>query len=216
MGLPVGIPPLHRRRGRLGQLFRTRAAHRRVSRLRVVGGGMMKPVRRRAALGVLLSAGLFAAGLIAWCIVRFHDEVPNLFLEADTDCDGGLSWRDLEKFQELVAGTFSYTENTRAWRPDEYLTAGKGDCEDFALFTGGWSGSGAGGPSSGSYVAEIAPSGTRCVWSTPGRSRRGTSCRWTTNMWGDSRTPSSRDGPSPRSWFPRRPTDSRCNFFSSP
>ncbi|MFP4563920.1 MAG: hypothetical protein ACLFRY_11500 [Spirochaetia bacterium] len=156
---------------------------------------------------------LLAAGLIAWGIVRFHDEVPNLFLEADpayteaayiappeegpepsraaeaasaesaareadaegewvltseyeallferaehfiqatgiddvdlltayaaadTDCDGGLSWRELEVFQELVAGTFAYAENSRALRPDEFLTAGEGDCEDFALFTAG-------------------------------------------------------------------------------
>lgn len=163
---------------------------------------------------------LLAAGLIVWGIARFHDELPNLFLEADpeytetahitsthdafdqtresreapgtgpehqaevkevsaegtpernepdvyrelllkragsfieasgisdpelltvyaaadTDGDGGLSWRELEVFQELVFGTFIYADNPRALSPDEFLSAGEGDCDDFALFTAG-------------------------------------------------------------------------------
>ena len=64
-------------------------------------------------------------------------ELLMIYAAADTDRDEGLSWGELEEFQELAAGTFTYAANSRALRPDEFLAAGGGDCEDFALFTAG-------------------------------------------------------------------------------
>lgn len=65
---------------------------------------------------------------------------PNLisrYLEADLNGSGKLSFDELEAFQRKTYREFRYEANELALRPDEFLEAKGGDCEDFALYTAG-------------------------------------------------------------------------------
>ena len=54
---------------------------------------------------------------------------------ADSNGDEVLSWREVEEFQSRLFHSMRYEHNATALRPDLFLAAGGGDCEDFALVT---------------------------------------------------------------------------------
>ena len=60
-----------------------------------------------------------------------------LYLEADLDGSGRLSFDELEAFQRKTYKQFRYINNDTALRPDQFVAQGGGDCEDFALYTAG-------------------------------------------------------------------------------
>jgi hypothetical protein len=59
------------------------------------------------------------------------------YLGADLDGSGKLSFEELRVFQKKTYQEFRYEANRLALRPDQFLTAGSGDCEDFALYSAG-------------------------------------------------------------------------------
>ncbi|MDX9958026.1 MAG: hypothetical protein AB7T74_06110 [Clostridia bacterium] len=59
------------------------------------------------------------------------------YLAADLNTSGKLSFDELAVFQKKTYNEFRYEDNEFALRPDEFLDAGGGDCEDFALYTAG-------------------------------------------------------------------------------
>ena len=63
--------------------------------------------------------------------------VLTMYTEADRDVNGHLSWPEIEAFQEWLYRTFEYKNNDTALRPDQFIDAGGGDCEDWALVTCG-------------------------------------------------------------------------------
>jgi hypothetical protein len=66
-----------------------------------------------------------------------HPELARRYLAADLDASGRLSFAELEVFQKKTYQEFRYGSNELALRPDEFLEAGGGDCEDYALYTAG-------------------------------------------------------------------------------
>jgi hypothetical protein len=62
-------------------------------------------------------------------------ELVDLFTRFDTDHSGVLSWNEVEMFQRYIFNRFKYISNDTALRPDEFLAAGGGDCEDWALLS---------------------------------------------------------------------------------
>lgn len=64
-------------------------------------------------------------------------DLIKIYLDADLDLNGKLSFSELEAFQKKVMWTYQYQNNDIALRPDRFLQAKGGDCEDFALFTAG-------------------------------------------------------------------------------
>ena len=59
------------------------------------------------------------------------------YAEADRDGNGHLSWPEVSEFQRKTARSFHYRHNNVALPPDEFLSRGGGDCEDFAIYTCG-------------------------------------------------------------------------------
>jgi hypothetical protein len=59
------------------------------------------------------------------------------YLAADLNTSGKLSFDELAVFQKKTFNEFRYENNELALRPDEFLEAGGGDCEDYALYTAG-------------------------------------------------------------------------------
>jgi len=55
----------------------------------------------------------------------------------DGDHDGEISWQEIQRFQTALDRTYRYQSNSTALRPDEFMAAGGGDCEDWALMTAG-------------------------------------------------------------------------------
>ncbi len=64
-------------------------------------------------------------------------DVVNLFAAADGNQDGEISWEEVQRFQTALDRTYRYESNPTALRPDEFMAAGGGDCEDWALMTAG-------------------------------------------------------------------------------
>ncbi len=60
-----------------------------------------------------------------------------LFVDADVDRDATLSWDEIIAFQRRLRQRYRYLHNDTALRPDHFLEAGGGDCEDWALVTAG-------------------------------------------------------------------------------
>ena len=60
-----------------------------------------------------------------------------LFAGTDGDHDGEISWQEIQRFQTALDRTYRYQSNSTALRPDEFMAAGGGDCEDWALMTAG-------------------------------------------------------------------------------
>jgi len=67
----------------------------------------------------------------------FDPDLAGRYLDADLNGSGRLSFDELRVFQERTYRDFRYEANEPALRPDEFLAAGGGDCEDFALYTAG-------------------------------------------------------------------------------
>jgi len=67
----------------------------------------------------------------------FDPGLADRYLDADLNGSGRLSFDELRVFQEQTYRKFRYEGNELALRPDEFLAAGGGDCEDFALYTAG-------------------------------------------------------------------------------
>ncbi len=59
------------------------------------------------------------------------------YLAADLNRSGKLAFEELQAFQEKTWREFRYEPNEPALRPDQFLAAGGGDCEDFSLYTAG-------------------------------------------------------------------------------
>jgi hypothetical protein len=59
------------------------------------------------------------------------------YAAADYDRNGHLAWFEIERFQGALVREFEYRNNDIALRPDHFLAAKGGDCEDFALYTAG-------------------------------------------------------------------------------
>ena len=60
-----------------------------------------------------------------------------LYLRADEDRNGYMSWPELASFQRRLDSSYRYSANGTAIRPDEFLAQGGGDCEDWSLVTAG-------------------------------------------------------------------------------
>jgi hypothetical protein len=67
----------------------------------------------------------------------FDADLVSRYLDADLNGSGRLAFEELKVFQAKTYREFRYESNTLALRPDEFLAAGGGDCEDFALYTAG-------------------------------------------------------------------------------
>ena len=67
----------------------------------------------------------------------YSPAVRRRYERADVDGSGTLSWDELARFQRQLVSDIPYAENRTALSPNEFLSAGRGDCEDFALFTCG-------------------------------------------------------------------------------
>lgn len=63
--------------------------------------------------------------------------VIELYAAADANRDGEISWEEVRRFQRALGNSYAYIANDRALRPDEFIAAGGGDCEDWALMTAG-------------------------------------------------------------------------------
>ena len=64
-------------------------------------------------------------------------DVVDLFEGADGNRDGEVSWEEIQRFQTALDRNYRYELNPTALRPDEFMAAGGGDCEDWALMTAG-------------------------------------------------------------------------------
>lgn len=61
----------------------------------------------------------------------------SLYLGADRNRNGYLSWDELQTFQTRLDNDYRYIANDLAIKPNEFLTQGGGDCEDWSLVTAG-------------------------------------------------------------------------------
>mgnify|MGYP003933109119 CR=1 FL=1 len=59
------------------------------------------------------------------------------YASVDRDQNGDISWEEVQRFQSWLEQNFRYESNSRALRPDEFVRAGGGDCEDWSLMTAG-------------------------------------------------------------------------------
>lgn len=60
-----------------------------------------------------------------------------IYMNADSDRNGHLSWREVAEFQRNTYRTYAYRYNNTALDPSDFFREGGGDCEDFALYTCG-------------------------------------------------------------------------------
>ncbi len=63
--------------------------------------------------------------------------LERIYAKADSDGDGYLTWKEIKSFQAWLWGNYRYENNLTALRPDQFIAAGGGDCEDWALMTAG-------------------------------------------------------------------------------
>lgn len=63
------------------------------------------------------------------------DNVVDSFVAADADKSSSLSWAEIGAFQRRLRRDYTYMENETALRPDQFIAAGGGDCEDWSLVT---------------------------------------------------------------------------------
>ena len=68
----------------------------------------------------------------------FHNrKLLNLYAFADMNGNDELSFYELEQFQRRLVINYDYFTNNTALTPEEFLTYGGGDCEDWAIVTAG-------------------------------------------------------------------------------
>ena len=58
-----------------------------------------------------------------------------LFQQADRNNDKKISLDELQIFQNWLVNSYKYKNNETALTPDDFITQGGGDCEDFAIMT---------------------------------------------------------------------------------
>ncbi|MBN1837445.1 MAG: hypothetical protein JW820_16440 [Spirochaetales bacterium] len=89
--------------------------------------------------------------------------LEELYAGADSDRDGYLCGNEIREVQRRLAVCYEYWHNATALPPDELLTLGGGDCEDWALLSCGllryWSWE--------AYVAALVPTGRRPGYCVP-------------------------------------------------
>ncbi len=82
-----------------------------------------------------------------------HRGLFEWYRAADGDRDALLSWQEIQNFQNELYYSYRYINNDAALDPVQFVNAGGGDCEDFALMTAGlvrfWGGQ--------PYIASFAP-----------------------------------------------------------
>jgi len=83
--------------------------------------------------------------------------LDSIYACADKNNDFKLSWGEIQGFQNSLYHSYKYLNNRKALRPDEFISKGGGDCEDWALMTSGlltyWGYK--------SYIGVFAPSSNR-------------------------------------------------------
>ena len=82
-----------------------------------------------------------------------HRGLFDWYRAADGDRDALLSWQEIQNFQTELYYGYRYFNNERALDPVQFVNAGGGDCEDFALMTAGLVRFWGGRP----YIASFAP-----------------------------------------------------------
>lgn len=97
-------------------------------RFEVPDPGVVTAVKAEAISAIRLPRFVEAMGF-------FNPDLACRYLDADLNGSGRLSFDELRAFQERTYRDFRYETNELALRPDEFLAAGGGDCEDFALYT---------------------------------------------------------------------------------
>jgi hypothetical protein len=61
----------------------------------------------------------------------------DIYITADTNNDGDLQWEELETFQKKLVKQYKYLDNEPVLRPDQFIRAGGGDCDDWSVMTAG-------------------------------------------------------------------------------
>lgn len=112
-----------------GRLLRTYRAGG-VERYEVPSLGLVTSSKVEAITAIRLPAFVSMTGLT-------NSSLITRYLEADLNGSGKLSFDELETFQRKTYREFRYEANELALRPDEFIKAKGGDCEDFALYTAG-------------------------------------------------------------------------------
>jgi hypothetical protein len=92
--------------------------------------GVITRIKLEAVSAIRLPIFIESTGL-------FDPELVGRYLDADLNGSGRLSFDELKVFQDRTYRDFRYEPNELALRPDQFLKAGGGDCEDFALYTAG-------------------------------------------------------------------------------
>jgi hypothetical protein len=67
----------------------------------------------------------------------YSRELLNMYASADADGSGDLTYFELEQFQRRLGMNYDYILNNTALTPEEFLSRGGGDCEDWAIVTAG-------------------------------------------------------------------------------
>lgn len=62
-------------------------------------------------------------------------QLTRLYGDADGDRNGRLSWSEVQRFQNDLWRRYEYQANEIAYSPTMFLSAGGGDCEDWAIVT---------------------------------------------------------------------------------
>lgn len=112
-----------------GLVLRTRRIDG-IERYEVPAFGLVTTNKLEAIASIRLPAFVEATGLTDPALI-------GRYLEADLNGSGRLSFDELSVFQRGTYNEFRYEGNPLALRPDQFLAAGGGDCEDFALYTAG-------------------------------------------------------------------------------
>ncbi len=60
-----------------------------------------------------------------------------MYIDADENKNGDLEWAELEAFQSKIHREYKYIDNEPVLRPDEFIRAGGGDCDDWSEMTAG-------------------------------------------------------------------------------
>ncbi len=112
--------------GKLLRIYRNAG----IERYEVPSLGLTTPSKVEAIAAIRIPAFVAVTGLT-------NQSLFSRYLEADLNGSGKLSFDELEAFQRKTYRDFQYEANELALRPDEFLEANGGDCEDFALYTAG-------------------------------------------------------------------------------
>lgn len=65
------------------------------------------------------------------------DILIGMYIAADKNKNASLDWKELEDFQMMIHKKYKYLDNEPVLRPDEFIRAGGGDCDDWSEMTAG-------------------------------------------------------------------------------